>query len=149
MIPVAVRRMLNKTIMRIFISCILLLGSGVLYGQHKVELTIKGIEKIQGTMMVAVYNSEESFMKKRLTSKKIKVTGKEVTLVFEDVVAGDYAISTFHDENDNNKLDTNFLGIPNEPYGFSNDAMGTFGPPSFEKAKVKVDGNKNLVINLK
>lgn len=127
----------------------LFLGSGALYAQHQVELTIKGIEKVQGSILVAVYNNEESFMKKRLTSKKIKITGKEVSLVFEDVAPGDYAITTFHDENDNNKLDTNFLGIPNEPYGFSNDAMGSFGPPSFEKAKVKVDGNKKLVINLK
>lgn len=134
--------------MRIGICCMLLLGSGALYAQHKVELTIRGIEKVQGSILVAVYNSEETFMKKRLVSKKVKVSGKEVTLTFEDVGAGDYAISTFHDENDNSKLDTNFLGIPNEPYGFSNDARGSFGPPSFEKAKVKVDGDKKLVINL-
>jgi uncharacterized protein (DUF2141 family) len=127
----------------------LMLGSGVLYAQHKVELTIRGIENVQGSVLVAVYNSEETFMKKRLASKKVKVSDNEVTLTFEDVSSGDYAITTFHDENDNNKLDTNFLGIPNEPYGFSNDARGSFGPPSFEKAKVKVDGNKKLVINLK
>lgn len=127
----------------------LMLGSGVLYAQHKVELTIRGIENVQGSVLVAVYNSEETFMKKRLASKKVKVSDKEVTLTFDDVSSGDYAITTFHDENDNNKLDTNFLGIPNEPYGFSNDARGSFGPPSFEKAKVKVDGNKKLVINLK
>lgn len=135
--------------MKSLIICTLLLVPGVLYAQHKVELTIKGIEKQQGSILVAVYNTEESFMKKRLTSKKVKVTGKEVSLVFEDVASGDYAITTFHDENDNNKLDTNFLGIPNEPYGFSNDAMGSFGPPSFEKAKLKVDSDKKLVINLK
>lgn len=135
--------------MRTAILCILLLGSGVLNAQHKVELTIKGIEKVKGSVLVAVYNSEGSFMKKYLASKKVMVSAKEVTLVFDDVALGDYAITTFHDENDNNKLDTNFFGIPNEPYGFSNDATGTFGPPSFEKAKVKVDGNKKLVINLK
>jgi len=135
--------------MRTAILCILLLGSGVLNAQHKVELTIKGIEKVQGSILVAVYNSEGTFMKKHDASQKAKVSGKEVTLVFENVTPGDYAISTFHDENDNSKLDTNFLGIPNEPYGFSNDATGTFGPPSFVKAKVKVDGNKKLVINLK
>jgi uncharacterized protein (DUF2141 family) len=107
------------------------------------------LKNVQGSVLVAVYNSEETFMKKRLASKKVKVSDKEVTLTFDDVSSGDYAITTFHDENDNNKLDTNFLGIPNEPYGFSNDARGSFGPPSFEKAKVKVDGNKKLVINLK
>lgn len=135
--------------MRIAIGCMLFLGSSALYGQHTVELTIKGIEKVQGSVLVAVYNSEESFMKKLIASKKVKVEGKEVTLVFEAISPGDYAITTFHDENENNKLDTNSLGIPNELYGFSNDARGSFGPPSFEKAKVKVDGSKKLVINLK
>lgn len=135
-------------LMRILIGCMLLMGANALYAQHKVELTIKGIEKVQGTVLVAVYNSAETFMKKRLTSKKVVVTGKEETLIFENVAAGDYAISTFHDENDNNKLDTNFFGVPNEPYGFSNDARGSFGPPSFDKARVKVDGDKKLVITL-
>jgi uncharacterized protein (DUF2141 family) len=139
----------KTTIMGVTISCILLLGSGVLYGQHQVELTVRGIEKVQGSVLIAVYNSEESFMKKHIASKKVTVTGKEVSLVFEDIAPGSYAITTFHDENDNDKLDTNFLGIPNEPYGFSNDARGSFGPPSYEKAKVKVNANKKLVINLK
>lgn len=134
--------------MRILIGCMLLMGANALYAQHKVELTIKGIEKVQGTVLVAVYNSAETFMKKRLTSKKVVVTGKEATFIFENVAEGDYAISTFHDENDNNKLDTNFFGVPNEPYGFSNDARGSFGPPSFDKARVKVDGDKKLVITL-
>lgn len=120
-----------------------------LAAQHKIEITIKGIEKVKGTILVAVYNSEESFMKKHTLSAKQKVSAKEVTVVIENVKAGDYAISTFHDENDNEKLDTNFVGIPNEPYGFSNNAKGSFGPPAFDKAKVKVDGNKKLVITLK
>jgi uncharacterized protein (DUF2141 family) len=135
--------------MRTALGCLLVLGSFALYGQHTVELTIRGIEKVQGSVLVAVYNSEESFMKKRIASKKVNVKGKEVTLVFEGISSGEYAISTFHDANGNNKLDTNFLGIPHEPYGFSNDARGSFGPPSFEKAKVKIEGSKKLVINLK
>lgn len=117
--------------------------------QHKLEITITGIEKVKGTVLVAVYNSEDSFMKKHTLSAKQKVFDKQVTVVIDNVHAGDYAISTFHDENDNEKLDTNFVGIPNEPYGFSNDAKGSFGPPSFDKAKVKVAGDKKIVITLK
>lgn len=120
-----------------------------LFAQHKIEITIKGIEKVKGTVLIAVYNSEDSFMKKHTVSAKQKVSDKQVIVVIEGVKTGDYAISMFHDENDNEKLDKNFMGIPNEPYGFSNDAKGSFGPPSFEKAKVKVDGDKKLVINLK
>lgn len=135
--------------MKKIILPLLVIISMQLAAQHRLEITIKGIEKAEGSILVAVYNSEESFMKKHLLSGKQKAAANQVTIVIENVKPGEYALTTFHDENDNNKLDTNFLGIPNEPYGFSNDAKGSFGPPSFEKARVKVDGDKKLVINLK
>ena len=50
---------------------------------------------------------------------------------------GNYAITLFHDENNNMELDTNFLGIPKEPYGFSNNAKSPFGPPGFQAALVE------------
>lgn len=135
--------------MKNLIILALLLMNAELFAQHQVEVTIRNIEEIKGSVLVAVYDSEQTFMKKNLTSRKIEVTGNEVTVVFENVKPGEYAITTFHDINENQKLDSNFVGLPKEPYGFSNDAMGSFGPPSFEKAKVKIDGNKKLVINLK
>lgn len=135
---------LKKLLLPLLLMCSLPLAA-----QHKMEITIKGIEKVKGTVLVAVYNSEDSFMKKHVLSAKQKVSDEQVTVVIDNVKTGDYAITTFHDENDNGKLDTNFIGIPNEPYGFSNDARGSFGPPSFDKAKVKIDGDKKLVITLK
>lgn len=135
--------------MKLLTITLITLASLPLFAQHRVEITIKGIEEIKGSVLVAVYNSEESFMKKHIASKKIKVADREVTLVFENVKSGEYAVTTFHDENDNDKLDSNFVGIPKELYGFSNDAKGSFGPPSFEKAKVKVGSDKKLVITLK
>lgn len=135
--------------MKFLAITLLTLTSIQLFAQYRVEIAIRGIEEVKGSVLVAVYNNEASFMKKHLASKKVKVTDKEVILVFENVKPGEYAISTFHDENDNNKLDSNFVGIPKELYGFSNDAKGSFGPPSFEKAKVKIDSDKKLVITLK
>ena len=135
--------------MKFLAITLLTLTSIQLFAQYRVEVVIRGIEEVKGSVLVAVYNNEASFMKKHLTSRKVKVAGKEVTLVFENVKPGEYAISTFHDENDNNKLDSNFVGIPKELYGFSNDAKGSFGPPDFAKAKVKIDSDKKLVITLK
>jgi uncharacterized protein (DUF2141 family) len=63
-----------------------------------------------------------------------------MTFVFHNVPAGTYAVSSFHDENGNNKLDRNSLGVPSEGYGFSNDAQGTAGPPTFSQAQFTVDG---------
>ena len=45
-----------------------------------------------------------------------------------------------HDENDNHKLDTNWIGIPTEGYGTSRDAVGKFGPPSFKDAAFSYGG---------
>ena len=97
---------------------------------------------------MAIYNGEENFMKKSFATRSEKVTSDKMILVFENLPAGDFGISTFHDVNHNEKLDTNFLGIPTERYGFSNNARGSFGPPSFNKAKVKVSDNVKISINV-
>lgn len=60
------------------------------------------------------------------------------SLTFPNVAPGRYALRVMHDKNANGKLDTNLLGIPTEPYGFSNDAAGSFGPPDFEAAAFEV-----------
>ncbi len=72
-----------------------------------------------------------------------------MTVYIPDLPNGNYAIAVYHDANGNNKLDKNFLGIPTEKYGFSNDAMGSFGPPDYEDCIVKVDGNKEISIKLR
>ena len=61
-----------------------------------------------------------------------------VRVVFSGLAPGEYGIKVFHDVNDNGELDTNWMGIPKEPYAFGNDAMGTFGPPGFDQSKVVV-----------
>lgn len=63
---------------------------------------------------------------------------------------GNYAIKAYHDVNDNGVLDRGRLGIPKEPYGFSNDARGRFGPPRFEEARFRLglDGDE-LTIRLR
>jgi uncharacterized protein (DUF2141 family) len=63
---------------------------------------------------------------------------------------GVYGISAYHDENSNDELDTNFLGMPVEDYCASRNARGTFGPPSFDDAKFKYEGgSKRLTARMK
>ncbi len=119
-----------------------------LFAQSKVEITVKNLQEIKGTVRMAVYSGEGSFMKNSLTSKEVKVTAREVTIIFENVKPGEYAISTYHDIDDNKELNTGFMGIPKEPYGFSNDARGAFGPPSYKEAKFKVEGNSKISISV-
>ena len=72
-----------------------------------------------------------------------------MVFTFEGLESGMYAVSLFHDENDNGKLDANFMGIPREPYAFSNNAKGFFGPPTFQDCQFEVvQGTKEIVISL-
>ncbi len=64
-----------------------------------------------------------------------KIKNKKSEYIFRNVPHGTYAIAVFHDENDNNKMDSNFLGIPSEGIGTSRNVKSTFGPPEFEEAK--------------
>lgn len=135
--------------LRIAIS-ITLISVSSSFAQSRVEVTIAKVDhKKGGTVRIALFDNSESFLKKPLKAMEVKVNGPETTLYFDLPMDGEFAISVYQDTNDNKELDTNFMGIPNEPYGFSNDAMGTFGPPSFEKAKFKVEGKAKAVINLK
>jgi uncharacterized protein (DUF2141 family) len=89
----------------------------------------------EGCVRVALFDSEESFTIEPLMGESGEITGKVSEVIFENVPFGDYAVAVFHDENNNEEMDTNFLGIPSEAYGFSNGAEGTFGPPDFDEAK--------------
>ena len=64
----------------------------------------------------------------------------KATCRFTDLQKGVYAVAVFHDENDNGKLDTNFLGIPVEGSGASNNAQGWMGPPTFDDARFEFTG---------
>ena len=60
-----------------------------------------------------------------------------------------YSFSFYHDVNSNKKLDKNFIGIPKEPYGFSNNQAGRFGPPNFEDSKIELKENTKLQLKVK
>jgi len=102
-----------------------------------------------GSLRAALCPSENAFdTEKGCVFLAMEATGKMVPLTFENVEPGTYAVKIFQDLNGDEKMGTNALGIPNEPFGFSNNAMGNFGPPSFKQAAFEV-GKEPLVIKLK
>ena len=117
-------------------------------GQETVDLTIEvTITKYnKGTIMMALYNSSDTYMKTSYKASKQEVVDNKAILTFQNIEKGTYAFSMFHDVNDNQKMDKNFMGIPKEPYGFSNDKKGKFGPPDFEK--VQFDVNEDLTVQV-
>lgn len=128
-------------------------GLGLAQSQEKdsfsVNLTITGMKSDKGDVYVALYNSENTFLKKPFKTTIVKVTDKKATAVFKDLQKGMYAVSIFHDKNENKKMDTNFLGIPKEPIGMSNNAKGFMGPPKYKDAKFMVDKEVTMSIRVK
>jgi uncharacterized protein (DUF2141 family) len=81
------------------------------------------------------------WLKKAVQAKKATIRDGEAECVFSSVMPDVYALSAIHDENDNGRLDTNFLGIPTESWCTSRDAKAFFGPPSFDDAKFRYAGS--------
>ncbi len=115
-------------------------------------VTILNFRNSEGQVSVALYNKEEGFPKSPDKALKIitaPISNKKSIVVFESLPPGEYAISVFHDENKNGKMDTNFFGIPKEGVGASNDARGHLGPPHYKDAKFRFNGNdQSVIINL-
>jgi uncharacterized protein (DUF2141 family) len=131
----------------VFFAIICLLPALHVRGQVKLEVTVKNIREAKGSIRVGLFASEENFLKTVAYAKVTKAQEKEVTVIFEGLQPGAYALSVIHDANENGELDSNLFGMPKEGFAFGNNAMGTFGPPSFEKARVTLgaDGNKQII----
>jgi len=78
----------------------------------------------------------------------VPITAGTTQCSFENVSAGTYAISVMHDENDNQKLDKNFFGVPTEGYGVSNNHTHAMSSPTWEESKFTVEGGKNLGLGI-
>lgn len=110
-------------------------------GTITVEVGIKGND---GTVRCALFLGADGFpkgldkAKQRLVIKDL--SGDKATCAFTGMPAGSYAVVALHDKNANEKMDTNMVGLPKEPIGFSNGAKIKMGPPSFDDAKFTHDG---------
>jgi uncharacterized protein (DUF2141 family) len=115
-------------------------------------VTILNFRNNLGQVSVTLYNKEEAFPKSPDKAVKIvyaPIRDKKAVVVFESLPPGEYAISVFHDENKNGKMDSNFFGIPKEGVGASNDARGRLGPPHYKDAKFNFNGGiQSMSINL-
>lgn len=121
-----------------------------LLGQNTITVQFSEINPVQGKIYVALYNAAADFMKedKNYGNCITPVNSCIAECILENIPDGKYAITVFHDENGNGKLDTGMFGIPKEGYGFSNNARGMFGPPSFGDSSFEVKGNVVQKIDL-
>jgi uncharacterized protein (DUF2141 family) len=118
---------------------IALAAGAIADGPGRVVVTVVGFESDTGQAMVALFDDAEDYpMRGQIADRSARVVDGQASVTFTDLAPGDYAISVFHDVNDNGELDTGFMGIPKEPIGASNDAKGRFGPPKFADARIEV-----------
>ena len=125
-----------------------LISMGGLAQQTDLTVKIEGLHSEEGTVLLAMYSSKDEFLGDDiLTGKEGRLQNGRVTILLEGIPYGEYAISTFIDKNENGLLDTNFIGIPKEPYAFSMNASNNFGPPSFKEAAFELDSpNQTITI---
>ncbi len=102
----------------------------------ELTITVEGVRNAEGQLILSLFDTAESFLKVPLRKQILSLSGKtEMTYTFSDLPYGVYAVSAIHDENANGKLDTNFLHMPKEGVGVSNNIRPKLGPPRFDKAK--------------
>ena len=118
--------------------------------QLELSIYVEGVKTNSGYINVAVYNQADGFLQHDKVYKSGHTRAvKGVTHIFIDnLPEGEYALAVFHDENGNNELDTNWLGIPREAYGFSKGKVKLLGPPSFFECAMQISADSEIRIIL-
>jgi uncharacterized protein (DUF2141 family) len=123
------------------LAAALLAATSVCSQAADVTLEVEGLDasRLQGaTLMVAVFTDPATWLRQPQAAHRfplgVDAASGKLSVVIKDLPAGPLALSLFQDANANGRVDMNAMGIPVEPYGFSNNAVGNFGPPKFDQA---------------
>ncbi len=111
-----------------------LLAFPVLAEPGGVDVTVTGVRSSAGHVLVAICDRQTFLQETCRYRGRAPASLGAVAVHVDGVPPGTYAAQAYQDENDDRKIDRNFLGIPKEGIGFSNDAKMRFGPPSFADA---------------
>lgn len=120
--------------------------------KSSLHITIANIRNNKGICQVALYNNAATFLdsKKAVVTRQVSARKGVVTIEINNIDAGTYAVAVIHDENADNKLNTNFLGIPTEGYGASNNNLPKMSAPKFAASSFAISGqNIHVEIRLK
>jgi uncharacterized protein (DUF2141 family) len=121
-------------------------------GTGRLEVTVTGFRSEEGKARIAVFLDARSWPDEEehlFAADLLPIRDGEAVAIFEDVPAGPFAVSVFHDKDEDAELDADFLGIPSEDYGFSRDARDMFGPPGFEEARLELVAGESKEITIR
>ncbi|MAQ70252.1 MAG: hypothetical protein CMD23_04070 [Flavobacteriales bacterium] len=111
-----------------------------------IQLEVSGLNNTNGQLAIAIFDNADSFEDENNTYKDstVIITDNAMIVLIENVNPGTYAISIFHDENENEELDVNWLGMPIEGFGFSNNPSIGFSAPQYEDCNFTIEENQTL-----
>lgn len=116
--------------------------------ESSIIVQINGIKTQNGEVLLSLFNSPDGFPthpERAFRWGKAKVAATSIIISFNGLPPGKYAIAAVHDENSNGVMDRNWIGLPAEPYGVSNNATASFGPPKFDDAKFTVSDKRDTI----
>jgi len=122
-----------------------------LYSQtYNLSITVTGIKNSEGEISIGLYNKKESFPHVDEQYKVFFIEADKFSGIYtiKDLPKGEYAVAIFHDKNSDKICNTNFLGIPKEGYGFSNNYKPRLSSPSFKDCKIDLSNNMSITIKL-
>lgn len=120
--------------------------------ESKLSVTITDLHNNKGHILISLYKDGVGYpeeVDKAVRRVKLTITNKTASTSFTGLATGNYAVAFLHDENNDEKMNTNFFGLPKEGYGFSNNVMGSFGPPPFSKASFQYTVGQSKAISIK
>ena len=133
---------------KMFASVTMLLLGGTAAFAADVTVKVSGFKNENGNALVYLWKAPDGFpgkTEKAAVTKTSPIKGTSITVVFNDVAPGTYAFSVTHDDNNNGKMDTGFMGKPKEGYGASNNPQNKMSAPSFDQCKIAVDASGKTV----
>lgn len=122
-----------------------ILFAGLFFGRQLaaqnqgIRLTVTNLRNDKGFVLVSLYKEGQGFpdqVSLAFKTDKVAIYNKRAVIIFPDLPDGNYGIAILHDENNDARMNKNALGLPKEGYGFSNNVIGAFGPPSFKRASI-------------
>ena len=145
--------MLKKISLPFAISLVLFLASAFRpVAQEGISLTITNLRNDKGFVLISLFKDGVGYpdnAAKAFKTAKVTIKDKKATFLFSGLPTGTYAISILHDENNDQKMNKSFLGLPKEGYGFSNNAIGAFGPPSLGRASFRHTQNTLTQVSIR
>lgn len=137
--------------MKIFFSLFLLIASYTIRAQGTITIKVSNLKNNNGVARICLFDNAAAFNGegKPVQCMAAVVTNKNSVAVFQNIPAGTYAVSVFHDVNSNNKLDVNFLGIPKEGYGASKNKLPFASAPVFGENQFTLQSGQQVQLPIK